>query len=252
MKDAKFMFVARKRWKQLELRARTWGGKRERAGRPKKDGAGVSHLARPAIRKNTPVHVTVRFRPEVGSVRKRKLIDAMRGAFRGGCTKDGFRICQFSIQRNHMHLACEADSAEALSSGVAGFEIRVARRLNRRLGRKGRVFADRFHAVPMRSPRQVRNALCYILQNARRHGEKLDASWGGIDPFSSAWHFDGWKDERWRRGLSPPREEPCVAPAQGWLLREGWQKWGRIGVTEVPPAARKLFASREAWLGMAD
>ena len=106
--------------------------------------------------------------------------------------------------------------------------------------------------VPVRSPRQLRNALCYILQNARRHGEKLDASWGGIDPFSSAWHFDGWKHEGWRRGLSPPREEPCVAPAQGWLLREGWQKWGRIGVTEVPPAARKLFASREAWLGMAD
>jgi hypothetical protein len=36
------------------------------------------------------------------------------------------------------------------------------------------------------------------------------------------------------------------------LLREGWQKWGRIGVTELPPAARKLFPTREAWLGLVD
>jgi REP element-mobilizing transposase RayT len=118
------------------------------------------------------VHVTVKLVPEVGSLRKRKFIASMREAFRAGKVKDGFRICQFSIQRDHMHVMTEAESNQALSRGVQGWEIRVARRVNARLGRKGKVFADRFHAVPVRSPRQLRNTLCYVLNNGHRHARR--------------------------------------------------------------------------------
>src|SRR5687768_9835059 len=87
-------------WQQQELpmrRLRPRGGKRARAGRkPKGARAGVPHRPRPVIRKKTPVHVTVKLRPEVGSLRRRKLIASMREAFRKGKVKDGFRICQFS------------------------------------------------------------------------------------------------------------------------------------------------------------
>jgi len=154
------------------------------------------------------VHVTVRLVPEVGSLRRRRLIAAMREAFRAGKVKDGFRICQFSIQRDHMHVVTEADTNRDLAKGMQGWEIRVARRLNRRLGRKGKVFADRFHAVPVRSPRQLRNTLCYVLNNG-----------------------------------SP------VAPAESWLLKRGWLRWGRIGVGEVPRAAGPRAVTREEWLG---
>ena len=199
------------------------------------------------------MHVTVRLVPEVGSLRRFKLVRAMRKALTGGCAKDGFGLCQFSIQRNHLHLMCEADSNLALARGMQGLEIRFARRVNRTLGRKGKVFADRFHAVPVRSPRQLRNTLCYVLNNARRHGERLDESdFGGIDPFSSAWWFTGWSHDGWRRGLDPPPEGPCVAPAESWLLTTGWRRWGAIGVTELPPAARSLYPSREEWLGMTE
>jgi hypothetical protein len=100
----------------------------------------------------------------------------------------------------------------------------VARRVNARLGRKGRVFVDRFHAVPVRSPRQLRNTLCYVLNNGHRHNERRDPRSNGIDPFSSAWHFDGWTHDRWRRGLSPPAGEPTVAPAESWLMNQGWMR----------------------------
>jgi len=240
-------------WEQQELPmpgVRTRGGKRAGAGRkPKGARAGVAHRPRPIIRRKTPVHVTVKLRPEVGSLRRRKLIDAMRGAFRKGKVKDGFRICQFSIQRDHMHVVTEADSNEALAKGMQGWEIRVARRINRRLERKGRVFADRFHAVPLRSPRQLRNTLCYVLNNAHRHDEQQEPRWGGVDMFSSAWHFAGWTHQRWRRGLAPPTGEAPVAPAESWLLREGWMKWGRIGIGEVPRAAGPRAITREEWLG---
>jgi REP element-mobilizing transposase RayT len=240
-----------KSWKQLPLRPRTWGGARDGAGRKKSDRAGVPHRPRAPVAKKSAFHVTVRLVRDVRNLRRFKLGPAMRRAFVATARKDEFRLCQFSIQRDHLHLACEADSNEGLSRGMQGLGISFAKRVNRALGRKGKVFADRFHAVPIRSPRQMRNALCYIMNNARRHGERLDG-YGGIDPFSSAWYFDGWSHDRWRRGLDPPDEKACVVPAESWLMNLGWRRHGSIGVTEVPAAARKLYPSREEWLGMAE
>jgi hypothetical protein len=78
-----------------------------------------------------------------------------------------------------------------------------------------------------------------VLQNARRHGERIDPRWHGMDPFSSAWWFDGWKDGTWKHGLPPP-EVRTVAPAESWLLRAGWKraKLGLLSIAEVPPAGR--------------
>jgi hypothetical protein len=35
-------------------------------------------------------------------------------------------------------------------------------------------------------------------------------------------------------------------------MNEGWLKHGAVGVTEVPAKARKLYPTREEWLGMAE
>jgi REP element-mobilizing transposase RayT len=197
----------------------------------------VSHRRRRVIRRRTVVHVTVRVVEAVGRLRRRKLVPVLRAALVGGAVKEAFRICQFSIQGTHIHLIAEARSSLALSRGMQGFQISAARRINRALGRAGRVFADRYHDVHLTSPRQARAALCYVLNNARRHGERLEARWNGIDPFSSAWHFDGWADDGWRRGLSPPPGAPPVAPAESWLLATGWRQRGLIQLDEVPAAA---------------
>ena len=101
------------------------------------------------------------------------------------------------------------------------------------------MFDDRYPLEVLTTPTQTRHALCYVLPNARRHGVIIDARFGGIDPFSSAWWFDGWNDERWKIGLDPP-EQRTVAAAESWLLRAGWKKsrFGPIGIDEVPPAGR--------------
>ena len=170
-------------------------------------------------------------------LRRFKVVAVLRAAFLRGCEKDGFRICQFSIQRHHIHLVCEADAAERLARGIQGFAISAARRLNRRVGRTGRVFSDRYHAAAVRSPRQMRNVLCYVLQNARRHGERLEVRFGGIDPFSSAWYFDGWGDQCWRDGVMASPHGPPVVTAESWLLTTGWRRHGLIGPREVPAAS---------------
>ena len=225
--------------RQQELPLRTHGGKRKNAGR-KATHPGrprVHHAARPMTHARFPVHITKRVRRDVTRLRRFELCKVLRHAFVNGCRRGEFRICQFSIQGNHLHLICEASDATTLARGIQGWSVRVARRLNRHLGREGAVFDDRYHVEILTTPSQTRHALCYVLQNARRHGEPIDPRYGGIDPFSSAWWFDGWSDLGWKTGIPPPAER-TVAAAESWMLRVGWRLRGLIAVTEMPAAGR--------------
>jgi hypothetical protein len=49
------------------------------------------------------------------------------------------QVVHYSIQGNHLHLIVEADDAAALSRGLQGLLIRVARSLNRVAGRRGKL-----------------------------------------------------------------------------------------------------------------
>jgi hypothetical protein len=147
--------------------------------------------------------------------------------------RQDFRICQLSIQGNHLHLIVEADDAVALARGMQGFQISCARRLNGALGRRGQVFTDRYHPVVLKSPRQVRNALCYVINNWRRHRE--DAGRAAVDAYSSGIGFDGWKIAVNRR-ITAETELLPVKFAHGWLLTHGWRRHGLISPWERPAA----------------
>jgi putative transposase len=153
-----------------------------------------------------------------------------------GRDRFGFRLCEFSIQRDHLHLIAEARDRRALARGMQGLAVRCARRLNRLWRRKGTVFADRYHDHVLRSPREVRRALCYVLNNARRHFAAQRRSTAlapppAPDPFSSARWFDGY------RPPSPPPPPISLCPtvaARTWLLTIGWRRHGAIGLHETP------------------
>ena len=131
----------------------------------------------------------------------------------------------------------------ALARGMQGLTIRLARRLNALLGRRGKLFAQRYHARPLRTPTEVRNAIRYVLLNGRHHardrGQVLARGW--VDPYSSALWFDGWNaavrtDAPWLRALA--RAGCPTAAPHTWLLQVGWRKGGGvIGVDEVPGPA---------------
>jgi putative transposase len=65
--------------------------------------------------------------------------------------------------------------------------IRLARGMDRIMGRRGPVLEDRYHAHVLRTPAEVRRALAYVAGNfashARRRGEAMPA--GLQDPFGS-------------------------------------------------------------------
>ena len=150
---------------QLELHARTWGGKRPGAGRkPSGLQVGVPHRTRPPHHARHPLHVTLRVQRGLPSLRT----DAVFAAVRRGlaqASRGGLRVLQFSVQSDHVHLLVEALDVCVLSRGLQGLAIRIAKGLNRVLRRRGRVWGDRYHARALRTPREVRNALVYVLQN---------------------------------------------------------------------------------------
>lgn len=231
------MAKRRARHVQLELeRARRvapgHGGWRPGAGRPQRR-RGTSHDGRDEIRPDQPQHVTLRLVPGL-SIRKAWLLPTIHSAIFDS-HKPGFRIVEVNVLANHLHLIIEADSASALSKGMNGFTTRLARRLNRTLHRVGAVFEGRYHVRALRTPTEVRNALRYVLLNARHHaaeaGRTLARDW--IDPYSSAPWFDGWN--------TPTQLEPQVrlgprptAAAMTWLLVVGWRRHGLLSPNDVP------------------
>ena len=213
------------------------GGARKGAGRkPNGDTAGVSHLRRQRLRKGSVVHVTMRVVREMAGLRRWKQYQQIRQALHLANQRTDFRVVQFSIQGNHFHLLVEVDSKPALSRGMQGLNISIAKRLNRLAGRrKGKVFTDRYHARVIKKPRQARNALCYVLHNARRHNvhEANNPYW--LDPYSSAEYFDGWSHHRPKK---PPPNEHVVKPARSWLLTTGWKTYGLLRPYDSPGSKR--------------
>jgi len=195
------------------------------------------------------VHVTTRVVRGVAYLRGFRIYPAVRRALCAARERLGARIVHFSIQRDHVHLLVEAEDQVALGRAMKGFGVRVARRLNKVVGRSGQVIADRYHARYLRTPTEVRRALVYVLQNGVKHARdegsvsRAQRTW--IDPFSSAAYFTGWS-ERCRRWI-PARDAPAhplhswapairpVAAAHTWLLRAGWMRaGGPIDASELP------------------
>jgi len=215
---------------QLSLAARGGprGGYRAGAGRkPKAPEDRKGHRVRPALAARHPVHVTLKVVPGIESLRRGRCFQELRQAFVRGKDRFGFRLAHFTVQGNHLHLICEAADARALTRGMQGLSIRIARGLNRRLARRGRLFAERYHARVLKTPTEVRRCLIYVYQNTRKHrdGAIDDRDW--IDPCTSAAWFDGWTRPRRDLHLHPDGEPP-VARSRTWLLSEGWRKLGRL------------------------
>ena len=234
------MGVLRNRAVQLTLdvarRPVGLGGWRPGAGRPR--GHRVSHGCRERFAARFPLHVTMRVVDGLPSLRRHGPLRVVQRAVARFGHGQRFRVIQYAVIGNHIHLIVEALDAEALARGMQALEVSLARRLNRLFERRGAFFADRYHARVLRTPREVRGALRYVLLNHRQHearrGERLSRDW--IDPFSSGYWFDGGRDPV---RLTEPRQRELLnvarptADATVWLLTTGWRRWGPLAFDDV-------------------
>ena len=213
------------------------------------------------------MHVVLRVVGDVVGLRTRSIYKALRAATFSALRQhdetlggdEAARIIHISIQQSHIHLIVEAPNQAALSRAMQGFKISAAKLINRALSesrgrrRRGAVFSERYFAEVIKTPRQARNTLAYVLNNWRKHGEDKRSSAQGwkVDPFSSGAFFTGWKERQGHAELWPTRagyEALLVWTPSSWLLRTGWQKYGPIGCRDVPSA---MTQARPAPAGLA-
>jgi REP element-mobilizing transposase RayT len=97
-----------------------------------------------------------------------------------GAARFGFRLVHYAVMGNHVHLIVEAGDRKALWRGMQGLGVRIARRLNRVMGRSGRVMSDRYHAHILKTPSEVSRVRAYLVGNAHHHYRRATR-----DPFVS-------------------------------------------------------------------
>jgi REP element-mobilizing transposase RayT len=186
----------------------------------------VPHRQRAVVSPRHPVLVTLKALAHVWNLRGRRVArDVLRALFEGRLRR--IRIVHFSIQHDHVHLIVEAATNEDLSRGMQGLAVRLARAINRVMRRTGKVWKERFHSRTLETPREVRNALAYVLGNARKHDIALPRR--AIDPCSSAATFDGWRSHvlTSRHAIARTAATVAVEPSS-WLMRVGWRRGGRL------------------------
>ena len=225
---------------QYELGLKFRGGRRRGAGRKNRSGL-RSHVARPCLSGREPLHVTLRLREGLPSLRRKDIYRALRDAAQRARLK-GLRLVHFNVLSNHCHLLVECASQRDLSRSLQGLTTGLAKRLNALASRSGAVFRGRYHCHVLKTPAEVRHALRYVLSNAAKHAASSRLA---VDAFSSLSLF--LRDvapavkARLLRGFSLQfpfapslaRIESelatlCVAPCT-WLLRAGWIERGWIG-----------------------
>lgn len=167
---------------------------------------------------------------------------ALHRALSNGNQRQGFRLVEYSVQTNHFHFIVEAKDTSSLTHAVQGLAIRLARTVNRVERRAGRVFADRYRSRIISGPRDARNTLRYVLNNARRHvrsARRNRTRW--TDPCSSGPWFRKWFIPRVVPAYAPDQRYlllvalgSAAVPPKTTLLTSGWSRAGPIELMHIP------------------
>jgi REP-associated tyrosine transposase len=224
--------MATKRKKAKAKAKRKWGhgGARPGAGRkpiPRTERAYVPHIARPVVTKNRPVFARFDCVDGVASLRLKAHRRILEDIFADE-NRLGFRLVHYSIQSDHLLLLCEANDNPSMWRGLQRIGSRIARVLNKRLERSGRLFRERYFSNVVDNPEQAHDLLRHVL--LRRHELAFEAGNKPVtdfDPNTSSAFFDGWK-RPWAKGTRTPEAGDPVLPPRSWLLREGWKKHGLL------------------------
>lgn len=203
--------------KQLNLKIKTWGGKRKKAGRKNRSGQ-LGHAKRERVLASFPLHITMRVKKGFNSLRSPKTERAFKRALGKAKTK-GLHVIHYAIESNHIHLFAEARDNGKLRSGTASFGSSFGKAVSKLNRRTGSVFAGRFHLRVLKSPRQTKNALAYVLLNHSKH----EGSVPYPDERSSAAYFSDWHillGRKYRKLVAEERPS-YLTEAESWLARVG-------------------------------
>ena len=151
------------------------GGPRPGAGRPRGPRPRVLHRRREPVPGDCPVHVTLRMRAGIPSLRGGALVREFRRSLAEASERGHFRVVHYSLQHDHAHLVIEAKGKDALARGMKSIAARLARAVNRVCSSKRR--RARFPLSPPRPANAPRGAPGAGLCAAQRTPASREAAW---------------------------------------------------------------------------
>src|SRR5262245_36309125 len=95
-------------------RKHNWAQKQKRRGKL----CPVPHRRRCEVEERFPMHVTMRLQEGLENLRTKRSFAVVREALRKGKQYGEFRLHQFSVQSNHMHMIVEASDRVSLARGI--------------------------------------------------------------------------------------------------------------------------------------
>lgn len=197
-----------------------WGGARKGAGRKNQSGQ-VNHMKRDKVEAKFPMHLTLKMKPGLKSLRSPKMTLAFKESLSKAKAK-GLRVIHFALESNHAHLFTEANDNGTLRSGMASLGSSFGKAVRKINDGKGSVFDGRYHVRVLKTPRETKHAMAYVLLNHSKHQKTFAYQ----DEKSSAFHFGEWRTllgEGYRNTKTRALPE-CLSEPKSWLARTGWRK----------------------------
>jgi hypothetical protein len=202
---------------KFDLKTNRWGGRRTNAGRRRLRSIGVAHRTRPRIGLKTALHINIKLK---ASIRNKECLRLLKRSI-SNARKHGLSVIHYSLQSNHVHLIVESSSNEIMTRGMRSLTITFAKGLKR-----GRVQIERYHLHVLRSLRETRNAVMYVLFNQQTHTGLKKAY---VDSYSSlGWIYDLRKLAQLKKFTISLNKIPAfdfLDRPRGWML-------GQVGIYE--------------------
>ena len=196
---------------QRDLFSHAYGGYRKGAGRKRIHSKGVAHRVREEVKKKHPLHINFKFKVQIRNKIALKILK--RAIVRAQIY--GLNIVHYSMQSNHIHLIVEADNNEILTKGMRSLTITFAKGL-----KAGKVQLERYHLHVLKSVRETKNAVNYVLLNEQRHTKIKKLI---VNEYTSVNCYQLAKNLARSEGLSLIWKEIefQTSKARTWLLTQG-------------------------------
>lgn len=136
------------------------GGRRPNCGRKRLHSPGVAHRTREKVSQRHALHVNFKVR---SSIRNKTCLKILKRAIFNS-RRRGLRVLHYALESNHVHLILEAQSNQTLTRGMRSLTITFAKGIKR-----GRIQLERYHLHVLRSLRETKNAIHYVLFNHQKH-----------------------------------------------------------------------------------
>jgi REP element-mobilizing transposase RayT len=153
----------------------------------------------------------------------------------------GLRVLNYVITCNHVHLLVEDTGEDVIAQSMQLAAGRTAQEFNRRRGRKGAFWEDRYHATAVEVDEHLQRCLVYIDSNMIRAGvvrHPVEWAHGGYAEIHTAAHSDVLIDCQ--------RLSTLCGFSTLTAFQEAYRSWISQSLSDHPPRRDERWSKADA------